>query len=107
MERATRTQPSSSQEPMSKPPTRDMPFGWEQGDPCVVCLSRQHMEYVQRAFKLRAHYILPLDSTMGRRYNKIIVFSFHEHSRLKHEHEVWVRGQLMTNLAPDGELYFV
>ena len=81
---------------------REMPFGWEQGDPCVVCTSYYHMEYVQLAFKLRAHYILPLSAITGRRYNKIIIFKpfMIQGSSEEIRFMSWVRQYLYTSLPP-------
>ncbi len=93
---------------MSRHPTVEFPFGWEQGDPLVVCHNPQHMDYVVRAFKFRAHYILPLAMVAGRRYNKIIVFQpvmFGDYERQSFER--WLNELRATKLGIGGEFYLV
>lgn len=81
--------------------TSNMPFGWEDGDPLVVCINYQHMEYVQKAFQLRAYYCLRGDSLGGRRFGKIILF--HRPGLSDQEEESlrrWKDELLMTKLWP-------
>lgn len=89
----------------------DQPFGWENGDPCIVCINQRHREYVQQAFKLRAHYILPLSNIGGRRYNKVIVFRgfMIRGSSEEMRFNRWVDESLRTSLSVNhlNEIYFV
>lgn len=55
--------------------TRSRPFGFEHGDPLIVCVNDRHMDIVQNAFQLRAYYCLPLTALTGYRFGKIIMFS--------------------------------
>lgn len=84
--------------------SREFPFGWEQDDPVVVCINDQHMTYVQRAFKLRAHYILPLSAIIGRRYNRAIVFRKAVMSDTEEEQfRRWLQECIYTHVDPKGE----
>lgn len=87
------------------------PFGFEHGDPLVVCLNEAHMQQVIKALGIRAHYVnAPYAAVTGRRYGKAIIFrprieSFTERDNFNR----WVKNSVMTSLGPEDtkKIYFV
>jgi hypothetical protein len=94
------------------PRTKHKPFGFDQGDPLVVCLTPLHMEYVQKAFMLKAFYIPHWNTAItGHRHDKIIVFRpFFGGNRTEEEKFYrWFKCDVRTHLSPGclQEVYLV
>lgn len=88
--------------------TESFPLGYENNNPVIVCLDRDHRRQVWLAFNLRAHYILPLERLNGRRYNKAIVFQKPFMSEEEgHRFKRWLHENVWTHLSPEGELIYV
>lgn len=93
---------------MGKAKSREYPFGWDDGDPIIVCHNELHREYVQKAFGMKARYVLPSQALTGLRTRKIIVFrpiglSFTAEDNFRR----WMNESLRCRLTPDGELFLV
>ena len=86
------------------------PFGFDQGDPLVVCRNIAHMREVQKAFHMKAYYVSGWNSSLlGHQFGKIVVFHPGPLSDLESRNfQDWYRHYLPTKLSsPDGKIYFI
>lgn len=78
--------------------TCEFPFGEEDASTLIICHGETHRKLVIRALSIKGHYVLWGQALMGRRYNKIIVFSSIE---LTQDQIMWTQVCLPTLLTTD------
>lgn len=85
------------------------PFGFEQGDPLIVCINAEHMKSVIKALGIRAYYVETWgDSVLGYRFGKAIIFRPRIESVTQlNSFDRWIKHSVQTSLGPGGEVYFV
>lgn len=85
------------------------PFGFDQGDPLIVCINDVHMKQVQDAFQIKAYYCIHGASICGRRHDKAIIFNLPPDASKAHIANVlrWIKESVHTSLTPGGKIYYV
>lgn len=84
------------------------PFGFDQGDPLIICRNEVHMLNVQEAFRIKGYYCGRGAFIGGRRHSKIIVFDqgpLSDCERIAFER--WLREAVVCKLDKEGRVYHV
>lgn len=83
------------------------PFGFEQGDPVIVCMNEAHMREVQNAFRMKAYYCLRGSAVTGHRFSHAIVFHQGHISAPEADHYNRWLTELSCHLDVGGKIYYV